>query len=164
MLDRNHSPGSGGIFWQEVVSTLRNRPDVIVQDYIVGVGGGSALDLAKLVAVLFDGRQKTLDIIGIGKVTGRNVQLISVATTAGTGSEVTPIAILTDTQAKLKKGVVSQYLIPDIAIVGSAGANGSEFTMPLIPNAGSGMPLSRSRSSTTLLTGICPGKPLGWAV
>ena len=86
-------------------------------DAIVGVGGGSALDLAKLVAVLFDGRQKTLDIIGIGKVTGRNVQLISVATTAGTGSEVTPIAILTDTQAKLKKGVVSQYLIPDIAIV-----------------------------------------------
>jgi len=84
---------------------------------IVGVGGGSALDLAKLVAVLFDGRQKTLDIIGIGKVTGRNVRLISVATTAGTGSEVTPIAILTDTQAKLKKGVVSQYLIPDIAIV-----------------------------------------------
>jgi len=86
-------------------------------DAIVGIGGGSALDLAKLVAVLFDGRQKTLDIIGIGKVTGRNVRLISVATTSGTGSEVTPIAILTDTQAKLKKGVVSQYLIPDIAIV-----------------------------------------------
>lgn len=40
VLDRNHSPGSGGIFWQEVVLSLRNRPDVIVQDYLVGLGGG----------------------------------------------------------------------------------------------------------------------------
>jgi len=86
-------------------------------DAIVGIGGGSAMDLAKLVAVLFDGKQKTQDIIGVGKVSGRNIRLITVATTAGTGSEVTPIAILTDTQAKLKKGVVSPYLIPDVAIV-----------------------------------------------
>ncbi len=86
-------------------------------DAIVGVGGGSAMDLAKLVAVLFDGKQKTQDIIGIGKVSGRVVRLVTVTTTAGTGSEVTPIAVLTDTQAKLKKGVVSQYLIPDVAIV-----------------------------------------------
>jgi pyruvate/2-oxoacid:ferredoxin oxidoreductase alpha subunit len=40
VLDRNHSPGSGGIFWQEVVTTLRARPDVLVQDYLVGLGGG----------------------------------------------------------------------------------------------------------------------------
>jgi alcohol dehydrogenase class IV len=75
------------------------------------------MDLAKLVAVLFEGLQKTQDIIGIGKVTGRKVFLVTVSTTAGTGSEVTPIAVLTDTQAKLKKGVVSRYLIPDVAIV-----------------------------------------------
>src|SRR3954464_5888114 len=86
-------------------------------DAIVGIGGGSAMDLAKLVAVLFDGKQKTQDIIGVGKVSGRHIRLITVSTTAGTGSEVTPIAILTDTQAKLKKGVVSPYLIPDVAIV-----------------------------------------------
>ncbi len=86
-------------------------------DAIVGVGGGSAMDLAKLVSVLFDGKQKTQDVIGIGKVSGRGVRLVTVTTTAGTGSEVTPIAVLTDTQAKLKKGVVSQYLIPDVAIV-----------------------------------------------
>lgn len=84
---------------------------------VVGVGGGSAMDLAKLVAVLFSGEQKTQDIIGIGKVAGRKVSLITVSTTSGTGSEVTPIAVLTDTQAKLKKGVVSRYLIPDVAIV-----------------------------------------------
>jgi pyruvate/2-oxoacid:ferredoxin oxidoreductase alpha subunit len=40
VLDRNHSPGSGGIFWQEVVASLRSRPDVLVQDYLVGLGGG----------------------------------------------------------------------------------------------------------------------------
>ena len=40
VLDRNHSPGSGGIFWQEVATTLRERSDVIVQDYLVGLGGG----------------------------------------------------------------------------------------------------------------------------
>lgn len=40
VLDRNHSPGSGGIFWQEVAATLRTRPEVLVQDYLVGLGGG----------------------------------------------------------------------------------------------------------------------------
>ncbi|NUQ49617.1 MAG: hypothetical protein HUU27_06825, partial [Phycisphaerae bacterium] len=40
VLDRNHSPGSGGIFWQEVAATLQGRPDVLVQDYVVGIGGG----------------------------------------------------------------------------------------------------------------------------
>ena len=101
----------------EALETLLAPVREFSPDAIVGVGGGSAMDLAKLVAVLFDGSQKTQDIIGIGKVTGRKIQLVTVTTTAGTGSEVTPIAILTDTQAKLKKGVVSQYLIPDVAIV-----------------------------------------------
>jgi pyruvate/2-oxoacid:ferredoxin oxidoreductase alpha subunit len=40
VLDRNHSPGSGGIFWQEVAATLQDRPDVLVQDYLIGLGGG----------------------------------------------------------------------------------------------------------------------------
>jgi len=40
VLDRNHSPGSGGVFWQEIATTLRSSPDVLVQDYIVGLGGG----------------------------------------------------------------------------------------------------------------------------
>lgn len=101
----------------EALETLLAPVRDFAPDAIVGIGGGSAMDLAKLVAVLFDGRQQTPDILGIGKVAGRPVRLITVATTAGTGSEVTPIAILTDTAAKLKKGVVSPYLIPDIAIV-----------------------------------------------
>jgi len=40
VLDRNHSPGSGGIFWLEIAATLRERPDVLLQDYLVGLGGG----------------------------------------------------------------------------------------------------------------------------
>jgi pyruvate/2-oxoacid:ferredoxin oxidoreductase alpha subunit len=40
VLDRNHPPGSGGIFWQEIATTLRERPDVLLQDYLVGLGGG----------------------------------------------------------------------------------------------------------------------------
>jgi len=86
-------------------------------DAVVGVGGGSAMDLAKLLSVLFDGAQKAEDIIGINNVAGRRVRLVTAATTAGTGSEVTPIAVLTDTQQKLKKGVVSRHIIPDVAIV-----------------------------------------------
>jgi alcohol dehydrogenase class IV len=86
-------------------------------DAVVGVGGGSAMDLAKLVAVLFTGEQKPHEVVGIGNVSGRRVKLVAVSTTSGTGSEVTPIAVLTDVAQKLKKGVVSKYLVPDVAIV-----------------------------------------------
>lgn len=101
----------------EALETLLAPVRAFAPDAVVGIGGGSAMDLAKLVAVLYEGKQKTPDILGIGKVAGRSVRLVTVSTTSGTGSEVTPIAILTDTQAKLKKGVVSPYLIPDVAIV-----------------------------------------------
>lgn len=86
-------------------------------DAIVGVGGGSAMDMAKVISVLFSGEQSINDIIGIGQVKNRTVKLISASTTSGTGSEVTPIAVLTDVEQKLKKGVVSPFLIPDVAIV-----------------------------------------------
>ena len=119
----------------EALETLLAPVRKFSPDAIVGIGGGSAMDLAKLVAVLFDGKQKTLDIIGIGKVAARPVRLITVATTAGTGSEVTPIAILTDTQAKLKKGVVSPYLIPDVAIVDPD----LTLTLPAAVTAATGM-------------------------
>jgi len=86
-------------------------------DAVVGIGGGSTMDLAKLVAVLFTGEQRIEEIIGIDNVIGRTVKLITVSTTSGTGSEVTPIAVLTDARAGLKKGVVSKHIIPDVAIV-----------------------------------------------
>ena len=101
----------------EALSELLSPVKEFNPDAVVGIGGGSAMDLAKLVSVLFSGEQKILEVIGSDQVNNRNVKLITVSTTSGTGSEVTPIAVLTDVQNMLKKGVVSKYLVPDVAIV-----------------------------------------------
>jgi len=84
-------------------------------DAIIGIGGGSAMDVAKLVAALADDAQRIEDVIGIDRLAGRSLWLGCIPTTAGTGSEVTPIAILGDEDEDLKKGVVSRYLVPDAA-------------------------------------------------
>jgi alcohol dehydrogenase class IV len=75
------------------------------------------MDMAKLVAILYNGKQRVEDVIGIDNVGARKVKLLTASTTSGTGSEVTPIAVLTDSDAGLKKGIVSRHLIPDVAIV-----------------------------------------------
>ena len=87
-------------------------------DGVVGFGGGSSLDTAKLVALLVRTPQALPDIYGIGLARGPRLPLIQVPTTAGTGSEVTPISILT-TPSHEKKGVVSALLYPDIALIDS---------------------------------------------
>lgn len=84
-------------------------------DFLIGLGGGSAMDVAKLIAALVDGKQQIGDIVGQNLLKARALPLACIPTTAGTGSEVTPIAILEDTEAQLKKGVVSPYLVPDFA-------------------------------------------------
>jgi alcohol dehydrogenase len=86
-------------------------------ELIVGVGGGSAMDVAKLVAALRDGRQQIADVFGIGKLAGRTTAVACVPTTSGTGSEVSPIAIVQDSADGLKKGVISAHLVPDAAFV-----------------------------------------------
>lgn len=85
-------------------------------DGVIGVGGGSSLDTAKLVALLAGTPQDLSDIYGIGLAKGPRLPLIQVPTTAGTGSEVTPIAIVT-TPTSEKKGVVSSLLYPDLAVL-----------------------------------------------
>ena len=85
-------------------------------DGVASVGGGSSLDTAKLIAVLLKSDQSISDIYGVGKVTGERLPLVLAPTTAGTGSEVTPIAIVTTGEAE-KKGVVSPQLLPDWAIL-----------------------------------------------
>ncbi|PKR57782.1 iron-containing alcohol dehydrogenase [Thalassospira lohafexi] len=85
-------------------------------DIIIGLGGGSSMDTAKLVALLCGQEQKLSDIYGIGLAQGPRLPLIQVPTTAGTGSEVTPISIVT-TPTQEKKGVVSPLLYPDIALL-----------------------------------------------
>lgn len=87
-------------------------------DGVVGFGGGSSLDTAKLVALLARTPQALPDIYGIGLAKGPRLPLIQVPTTAGTGSEVTPISILT-TPSHEKKGVVSPLLYPDVALLDS---------------------------------------------
>jgi alcohol dehydrogenase len=89
-------------------------------DGVIGLGGGSAMDVAKLVAALFDGGQSLSDVIGTDLVAGRRLTLACIPTTAGTGSEVTPIAILSDEAEALKKGVVSPHLVPDFAYLDAA--------------------------------------------
>ncbi len=85
-------------------------------DGVVGFGGGSSMDTAKLVALLARTPQSLPSIYGIGLAQGPRLPLIQVPTTAGTGSEVTPISILT-TPSHEKKGVVSPLLYPDVALL-----------------------------------------------
>ena len=87
-------------------------------DGVVGFGGGSSLDTAKLVALLARSPQPLAAIYGVGLAQGERLPLIQVPTTAGTGSEVTPISIVT-TPGHEKKGVVSPLLLPDIALLDS---------------------------------------------
>jgi alcohol dehydrogenase len=86
-------------------------------DAVVGLGGGSAMDVAKVVAALHDGTQRVSDILGIGLLKSRRTFLTCLPTTAGTGSEVSPNAILLDEEANLKKGAVSPHLVCDAAYV-----------------------------------------------
>lgn len=86
-------------------------------DCVLGIGGGSVLDVAKLLAAFSGSHQKVEETFGIGLLHGRTAHLICIPTTAGTGSEVSPNAILLDETAKLKKGVISPYLVPDATFV-----------------------------------------------
>lgn len=85
-------------------------------DGVVGVGGGSSLDTAKLIAALAYSKQSIQQVTGIDKISNARLPLIQIPTTAGTGSEVTPISIVT-TEDSTKIGVISNILLPDIAIL-----------------------------------------------
>jgi len=86
-------------------------------DTVVGIGGGSVLDVAKLVATLHGSGQDIQSVFGISKVIGRKTYLACLPTTAGTGSEVSPNAIIFDEIAQLKMGVISPYLVPDASYI-----------------------------------------------
>ena len=98
-------------------------------DLVIGFGGGSSMDVAKLVALLAHPRatQALTDIYGVGLATGPRLPLIQVPTTAGTGSEVTPVAIVT-TGETTKAGVVAPSLLPDLAVLDA------ELTLGLPPH------------------------------
>ena len=85
-------------------------------DLIIGIGGGSCLDMAKCAALILSHGGSPRDYYGEFKVPGPTLPLIAVPTTAGTGSEATPVAVISDSERTLKVGISSPHLIPTVAI------------------------------------------------
>lgn len=96
---------------------LINKFKAVIPDVVIGVGGGSVLDIAKLIAAQIDNEQTLQEIVGNGLLKQRNKKLICLPATAGTGSEVSPNAILVDDADNQKKGIISPFLVPDIVYV-----------------------------------------------
>jgi alcohol dehydrogenase len=117
-------PGEVSVFGE-----VKPEPDVLnlycalhaarraAPDLVVGFGGGSAMDLAKLVAVLCTNSQTLADIAGVDKVAGRSVALVQVPTTSGTGSEGGIRALVTDPATRNKVAVQSPFMLADLAVV-----------------------------------------------
>ena len=99
---------------------LLTRARTVRPDVIVGLGGGSPLDAAKLVAALCDSSQTLAEAVGIGNLRGRAFPLMCIPTTAGTGSEVSPNAVLLDEADTMKKAVISPHLVPDATFIDPA--------------------------------------------
>jgi alcohol dehydrogenase len=124
MLDSLRATG-----WQALVvdDVVADPPEDVVLDaarrarehgtqVVLGVGGGSSMDVAKLIAALLASTQPLTEMYGIGKITGSRLPLVQVPTTAGTGSEMTNISIVT-TGATTKSGVVAPQLYADLAVL-----------------------------------------------
>ncbi|KAB2494030.1 iron-containing alcohol dehydrogenase [Priestia endophytica] len=104
-------------------------------DLLIGVGGGSVLDATKVLSIMLTNQENVRDLVGIEKVQNAGISTILVPTTSGTGSEVTYNAIFTDVRDKVKKGIVSPYLLPKVAIVDPA----LTLTVPPSVTAATGM-------------------------
>jgi alcohol dehydrogenase class IV len=85
-------------------------------DLVIGVGGGSCMDLSKVVALLIAHGGHPRDYYGELRVPGPVTPIMAVPTTAGTGSEVTPVAVVGDPERAMKVGIASPHLIPHTAI------------------------------------------------
>lgn len=96
-------------------------------ELVIGFGGGSSMDAAKLAAALADGKQPLKEMYGVGNITVPRRPLLQIPTTSGTGSEVTPISIVT-TGETTKSGVVSPVLYADVALLDA------ELTLGLPPS------------------------------
>jgi alcohol dehydrogenase class IV len=84
---------------------------------LIGLGGGSSIDVAKMVSILLKYGGDVRNYMGIDRIPGRGIPTIMIPTTAGTGSEVSHGAILDDSQAKTKLGAISLHLIPNLALI-----------------------------------------------
>jgi len=101
------------------IKTLLNAIEVgkkINATGVIGFGGGSSMDVAKLTSLILGSNENIEDAWGVSNAKGPRLPLVLVPTTAGTGSEVTPISIITVGEEE-KKGVSSAIILPDIAIL-----------------------------------------------
>jgi alcohol dehydrogenase len=104
-------------------------------DIVVGIGGGSAMDVAKAIAVLAANNGSAVDYLGLNKVPGPGLPTIMVPTTAGTGSEVTFTAVFVRQDLKKKEGMNSPYLYPDLALLDPV----LTLTLPPVSTASTGI-------------------------
>ncbi|MCD1262211.1 alcohol dehydrogenase [Shinella sumterensis] len=100
---------------EQAVASAENAR-IFRPDLVIGIGGGSCLDMAKCVALLLAHGGCPQDYYGEHTVPGPVLPLIAIPTTAGTGSEVTPVAVLSDSERSLKVGISSPHLIPTVSI------------------------------------------------
>ncbi len=107
-----------------VVAAAAAAARAYAPDGVVGLGGGSNLDTAKLVALLLTHGGELADYVGDSRVPGPVLPLVCVPTTAGTGSEVSPAAVYTDTARAIKVSCLSPHLRPALAVVDSALTDG----------------------------------------
>jgi alcohol dehydrogenase len=101
----------------EVVAASLEAAKAYQPDLIVGVGGGSSLDISKVTSVMLANSGEIDSYFGMELVPSPGVPLILIPTTAGTGSEVTSIAVLSDTKNNVKKGIVSEHMFARVVML-----------------------------------------------
>lgn len=101
----------------KVAETARSAAHEFAPDCVLGLGGGSNMDLAKITAALYTHGGEPAQLFGFDNVPGPVMPLVCVPTTAGTGSEVSHAAVLTDTVNQIKVSILSQHLRPQVALV-----------------------------------------------
>ncbi len=102
---------------ESAVECLEEAKKQMLVDVIIGLGGGSSIDLAKVVALLLEHGGEPKDYFGENQVPGAIAPLIAIPTTAGTGSEVTSVTVLTDNENKIKTGISDNNLRPKAALL-----------------------------------------------
>lgn len=100
----------------QLVDTITKKAKLFDPDIILGIGGGSPLDAAKIVSILVTSSKKSGDLLN-SSIPERKIPLILIPTSAGTGSEITPISILTDEENSIKTGIIDNTIIPDMAFL-----------------------------------------------
>lgn len=119
----------------ETVASCAGKARAIGADLVIGLGGGSVMDVAKCAAAFVNNPGEPRDYLGIDKLTRPAVPKIMIPTTSGTGSEATNVAVLSLLAEKTKKGVVSRHLVSDCAILDA----GLTLGLPAPVTASTGM-------------------------